>query len=183
MRVFVSVDLDGLAEKIADVQTLFVDADGLRFTDPEQAHITLKFLGDTDDSRLREVTTALGHAVEDSGVEPFEVSFGGLGVFPHLDYISVVWLGVRSGDKQLEQLHETIERRTAKLGFDPEEHGFTPHVTLARMEHAGGKAVVQDVVSNRDPSGGQMTVEEVRLKESTLTSSGPAYSTVETFEL
>ena len=183
MRLFVSVDLDGLAEEIADVQALFEDAGGLRLTDPEQAHITLKFLGDTDESQVRELTTALENAIEDSGVAPFDVSFGGLGVFPHLDYISVVWLGVRSGGESLERLYEAIERRTTKLGFDPEEHDFTPHVTLARMEHAGGKEVVQDVVSNRDPSGGQITVEEVRLKESTLTPSGPAYSTVETFEL
>lgn len=183
MRLFVSVDLDGLAEEVADAQAPFEDASGLRRTDPEQAHITLKFLGDTDQSRLPELTTALEAAVEESGVSPFEASFGGLGVFPGLEYISVVWLGVEEGGEQLARLHESIEGRTTALGFDPEDHEFTPHVTLARMDHAEDKSLVQDVVRNRDPDAGRMTVEEVRLTESTLTDDGPEYSTVERFEL
>lgn len=183
MRLFVSVDLDGLADRVEAVQSLLEDASGLRLTDPTQAHLTLKFLGETPESELSELTAALERAVEESAVAPFEAAFGGLGVFPHLDYISVVWLGVREGCEELTQLHEHVERETTRLGFDPEEHDFTPHVTVGRMEHAGGKSLVQDVVSNRDPDVGTITVEEIRLKESTLTSDGPVYSTLERFEL
>ncbi len=183
MRLFVSVDLDGLAEAVAEVQELFEDADGLRRTDSEQAHLTLKFLGDTEESDVPALTTAIEEAVAESGVEPFKATFGGLGVFPSLDYISVVWLGVCGGSEQFTQLHQAIEARTTELGFDPESHEFTPHVTLARMDHAGSKDLVQDVVNNRDPDAGAMTVEEVRLKESTLTESGPKYSTMERFGL
>ncbi len=183
MRLFVSVDLDRVAKQVAQVQALFDDADGLRMTDTQQAHLTLKFLGDTDESDLPELTTAIETAVEGSDVEPFDASFGGLGVFPHLDYISVVWLGVRDGGDQFTRLHEAIEERTTELGFEPEDHEFTPHITLARMDHAGSKDLVQDVVRDRDPDAGGMTVEEVRLKESTLTDDGPKYSTVERFDL
>lgn len=183
MRLFVSVDLDGLAREVAEVQALFDDAGGLRMTDPEQAHLTLKFLGDTVESDLPDLTTAIETAVEESDVEPFDASFGGLGVFPHLDYISVVWLGVREGGDQFTQLHEAIEKRTTELGFEPEDHEFTPHVTLARMGHAGSKDLVQEVVRNRDPDAGAMTVDEVRLTESSLREDGPEYSTVERFEL
>jgi 2'-5' RNA ligase len=183
MRLFVSVDLDGLAESVADVQSQFEDASGLRLTDPEQAHITLKFLGDTPAEDLPELTAAVENAVTDSGVAPFDVSFGGLGVFPHMGYISVVWLGVRTGADPLGHLHEAIEDRTTALGFDPEDHEFTPHVTLGRMDHAGGKELVQDVVRNRDPDAGEMTVDSVTLTESTLTDDGPVYSTVESFDL
>lgn len=183
MRLFVSVDLDGLAEEVSEVQDLLSEADGLRFTDPSQAHVTLKFFGDTDENQLEEIVAELEAAVTDSGVEPFRAEFGGLGVFPHLDYISVVWLGVREGSDHLTTLHESIEQRTTTLGFDPEEHEFTPHVTLARMDHAGGKDVVQEVVTERDPTVGTMTVESVCLTESTLTDDGPEYSTVERFDL
>lgn len=183
MRLFVSVDLDGLADEVRAIQELLEDASGLRFTDPEQTHVTLKFLGDVDPDRLSELSDELEAAVRESGVDPFETTFGGLGVFPHLDYISVVWLGVRTGGTQLTRLHEAIEDRTTSLGFDPEDHDFTPHATIARMDHAGGKELVQDVVSNRDPDAGTMTVKEVRLTESTLTDSGPEYSTIERFEL
>jgi 2'-5' RNA ligase len=183
MRLFVSVDLDGLAEEVTAVQDPLSDASGLRFTEPEQAHVTLKFLGDTDPDHLDELTTQLQRAVDDSNVDPFRVTFGGLGVFPSLDYISVVWLGVTEGGDQLTRLHEAVEQQTKALGFDPEDHEFTPHVTLARMDHAGGKGLVQDVVQNREPAAGSMTVEEIRLTESELTSDGPEYTTVERFQL
>jgi 2'-5' RNA ligase len=183
MRLFVSIDLpDDLTAEVATVQELFADASGLNVTDPGQAHVTLKFLGETDEERLPEVTDALESAVADAGVEPFEATFGGLGVFPSLDYISVVWLGVESGGEEMTRLAEAIEDRTTAIGFDPEDHEFTPHVTLARMEHAGGKELVQGVVRNEDPTVGSMAVSEVRLTKSELTSEGPVYSTVESFE-
>ncbi|WP_181685028.1 RNA 2',3'-cyclic phosphodiesterase [Halorhabdus salina] len=182
-RLFVSVDLDGLGENVAAVQERFDGASGLNFVDPEQAHLTLKFLGDTDPDRMPEITDELAAAVDESGVEPFEGEFGGLGAFPSTDYISVVWFGVREGSEQLTRLHEAIEERTVAMGFDPEDHDFTPHVTLARMNHAGGKELVQDVLREEDPTVGTLKVEAVRLTESVLTDDGPEYSTVESFEI
>lgn len=183
MRLFVSVDLDGLAPEIEEIQELFAGADGLRFTDPEQAHVTVKFLGETDEKEIPKLKTELEAAIDDSKVDPFDVEFGGLGVFPHLDYISVVWVGTRSGGDSLTQLHEAVERRATAIGFEPEDHDFTPHATIARMDHAGGKEIVQDVVENRDPDLGTLSVTEIRLKESILTPEGPEYSTLERFGL
>ena len=183
-RLFVSVDLPpALTEPVAEVQSTFSAASGLRFTDPEQTHVTVKFLGDVEESRRPTLERELRAAIEDSGVEPFTARFTGLGVFPSLEYISVVWLGVAEGTDSLTRLHEAIEDRTTSIGFEPESHEFTPHVTLARMEHAGGKELVQDLVRNREPTVGEARVEEVRLTESTLTESGPVYSTVERFPL
>lgn len=182
-RLFVSIDLDGLGEAVADVQSLFEGASGLNFVDPEQAHVTLKFLGDTDPERVDEIGAELDAAVADAAVDPFHAAFGGLGVFPSLDYISVVWLGVEDGGAEMTALHEAIEPRMTSLGFDAEDHEFTPHVTLARMEHAGGKDLVQEAVRDRDPTAGTLDVEEIRLTESVLTADGPEYSTVETIPL
>jgi 2'-5' RNA ligase len=182
-RLFVSVDLDGLSDRIARIHDLFDGVSGLNLTDPEQAHLTLKFLGDTDADRIPEIAGALERAVADTGLDPFTAEFGGLGVFPHLDYISVVWLGVRTGTAPLTRLHEAIEDETVALGFAPDDHDFTPHVTLGRMNHAGGKERVQDIVESRDPNGGTMTVDDLRLTESRLTDGGPVYSTVEVVTL
>ena len=182
-RLFVSVDLDGLGEAVAAVKEQFEGASGLNFTDPEQAHVTVKFLGDTDEERVPELTDELTAAVDDAGVGPFEAEFGGLGVFPSLDYISVVWVGVREGDDELTRLQEAIEKRTTALGFDEEDHEFTPHVTLARMDHAGGKELVQKQVRETDPDVGTLAVEEIRLKESRLGPDGPTYETIERFSL
>ncbi|MFC7008913.1 RNA 2',3'-cyclic phosphodiesterase [Halalkalicoccus salilacus] len=184
MRLFVSIDVpDAFAEEIAELQAAFAAADGLRFTDPEGIHVTLKFLGEVDEDRLSELETAIGTAVEESDVESFEAEFGGLGVFPSMEYISVVWFGVREGNGEMTRLHEAIERQTVELGFEPEDHEFTPHATLARMDHAGGKELVQRLVRERDPTVGRTTIEEVRLTESELGPDGSTYSTVERFSL
>jgi 2'-5' RNA ligase len=181
MRLFVSVDLpDALADPVADLQGEFDDAPGLRLTDPEQAHLTLKFLGDVEESRVPDIEEALETAVDSAGVDPFDATVGGLGVFPSLEYISVVWVGVRdgAGSAELTHLHEAVERETTSLGFDPEEHEFTPHVTLARMDDARGKEHVQRVVREQDPTVGTMRVSQIRLKRSELGGDGPTYSTV-----
>ncbi|MEF8779230.1 MAG: RNA 2',3'-cyclic phosphodiesterase [Haloferacaceae archaeon] len=194
MRLFFAVDLpESLAGDVEAVQDQLRDAEGLRFTDPEQAHLTLKFLGDTDPDRLGELRSAAREAISaaqvdpDDGsgvpVEPFEAEVGGLGVFPSLDYIHVVWAGFRAGGAELTALHEALEAETTALGFEPEEHDFTPHVTLARMQNARDKELVQEVVRERDPTVGRFRVEEVRLKESTLSVDGSEYTTVESFPL
>jgi 2'-5' RNA ligase len=181
MRLFVSIDLpDRLAEGVADAQERFADAEGLRFVDPTQAHLTLFFLGDTDPDRVGEIESALERAVADAGVDPFELRVGGFGVFPSPEYISVVWAGVRDGGGAAEttRLHERIEDELTAMGFEADDHAFTPHVTLARMDDARGKDLVQRVVGETDPDIGAFRVEEVRLTESTLTEDGPEYETV-----
>lgn len=185
MRLFVSVDLpDRLADDVAALQAEFADAEGLDFVDSTQTHVTMKFLGEVEDAREDELAAALEHAVDESGVEPFDAELGGLGVFPSLDYISVVWLGVGDGSTELAQLHEAIETEfVEEHGFEAEEHDFTPHVTLARMKHAGGKELVQDLVRDRHPEVGTMRVAEVRLTESVLTHEGPEYETVHAVDL
>lgn len=183
MRLFVSVDLEEFAPAITSIQEDLTKADGLRPTDPEQTHVTLKFLGDTGPDRLEAVEDAIEKSLKDAKVKPFDAECAGLGVFPSLDYISVVWVGFRSGGTQLQQLHDSLEERLTGIGFDPEEHDFTPHATIARMDHAGGKEHVQEIVQSNDPTVGTAHVEEISLTESTLTSDGPVYSTVESFSL
>jgi 2'-5' RNA ligase len=178
MRLFVSVDLsEDLAEGVAAVQEELRPASGLSFTEPEGAHVTLKFLGEVDADRIDDLAATLEGAVGDAGVEPFEATVEGIGVFPSLEYISVVWAGV-TDEGQLATLHDAVEDAFVARGFSPADHEFTPHVTLARMDHAGGKERVQRVVRERSPAVGRMRVEAVRLTESELTDAGPVYSTV-----
>lgn len=182
MRLFVSVDLEGLTEDVAAVQAPLREWPGLNTTDPAQAHVTMKFLGEGDHD-LEALGDAVEAAVKGAGVEAFEARFAGLGVFPSMDYISVVWLGVEDGSRELTELHRALEIETTELGYDEERHEFTPHVTLARMDHAAAKEDVQRYVREEDPEDGTRRVEELRLTKSTLTDDGPEYETLERFEL
>ena len=184
MRLFLAIDLpSSLSEGVAAAQASIEDAAGLRFTDPEQAHVTLKFLGETPSDRVPAVEDAVETAIDDAGVDPFDASVGGLGVFPSVDYIRVVWTGVEDGADEMTRLHEAIERETTAIGFDAEDHDFSPHVTLARMDDARGKDHVQRVVERESPTIGSFTVREVRLKKSELGPDGPEYETVARFSL
>ena len=214
MRLFVAVDLpDELADAVEAVQDRLRDAAGLRFTDPAQAHVTLKFLGDVPDpadsragagdseersssssrdaerpgdadtDRLPELRDAIGTAVDDADAGPFRATVAGLGAFPSAEYIRVVWAGVDAGAEEMSRLHEAVERETTALGFDPADHEFTPHATLARMSDARGKEHVQRLLREADPTVGSFRVEQIRLKKSVSTDDGPRYSTVARFDL
>jgi 2'-5' RNA ligase len=182
MRLFVSADL-ALDEEIASVQERFADASGVRLTRPENVHVTLKFLGSVDKERVPSLTDALETTLDEADVGPFIAEFGGLGAFPNSEYIRVLWVGVREGSTELTRLHEALEERTVEMGFDPEGHEFTPHATIARMDHAGGKEGVQRALRETDPAVGTREIEEVELTESVLTDDGPEYTTVERFGL
>lgn len=184
MRLFVSIDLpDPLADAVAAVQSNVESAEGLSLTDPHQAHFTLKFLGDVPETELSAVTEMIETAVESTAVDPFPLTVAGVGVFPSLDYIRVVWLGASEGTQQATCLHDAVESEAVERGFDPADHEFTPHVTIGRMNHAGGKEIIQQYVQNANPKVGRFEVSEIRLKESILRSDGPEYSTVERFSL
>ncbi|ELZ41339.1 2'-5' RNA ligase [Halorubrum californiense DSM 19288] len=190
MRAFFAVDLpDSLAAAVADAQAAFADAAGVNPVDPEQAHVTLKFLGEVgegDDGTkpvLDDVIAAGERAVERAGVTPFEAEIERLGVFPNREYISVVWAGVDRGGDDLAALHEALEAETTALGVDPESHEFTPHVTLGRVENAAGAEAVRDALDDEGAEIGTFSVDEIRLIESTLTASGPEYGVVREFGL
>ncbi|NHX35358.1 MULTISPECIES: RNA 2',3'-cyclic phosphodiesterase [Halolamina] len=190
MRLFFAIDLpEELHEPFAAVQQDLADADGLSFTDPEQAHLTMKFLGDTptadeaddDEPTVHDAKVAGAAAVDAAGLDPFEVEVGGLGAFPSAEYISVVWAGVRDGTADLHDLAAALETATTERGFDVADDEFTPHVTLARMNDARGKDLVQDRLRNTNPTVGRFTAEELRLKRSVLGHDGAEHETVARF--
>ncbi|MDV7350651.1 RNA 2',3'-cyclic phosphodiesterase [Halorubrum distributum] len=190
MRAFFAVDLpDSLAPAVADAQAPFADAPGVNPVDPEQAHVTLKFLGDVGgrdgetEPTVDDVTAAGERAVDRAGVAPFKCAVAGLGVFPNREYVSVVWTGVDSGAEALTALYEALEAETTALGVDPADHEFTPHVTLARVETAAGAEAVRDALDAERPEVGTFSVDEIRLVKSTLTESGPEYDVVREFDL
>jgi 2'-5' RNA ligase len=178
VRLFVSVDLPDLADAVAALQAELEPAPGIRLTDPDNTHVTLKFLGEVSAGRVPSVSAAVEEAVAESGVGPFDVRLSGVGAFPSEEYITVVWVGVEDGSRTLSTLHEALERRLTAMGFDAADHEFTPHATVARMDHAGGKDRVTRLLKERDPDLGIQHVDTVALTESTLGDDGSVYETL-----
>ena len=97
---------------------------------PANWHVTLRFLGRTDEVAYQRVLGALAEA--DLG-GPFPLSFGGLGAFPRAARATVLWLAVERGADRLEELAAVSEAAAQGAGFAAEDRPFHPHVTLSRV--------------------------------------------------
>lgn len=184
MRCFVSIDLPAdLVDELEAVQADLEPASGIRLTDPSQAHVTLKFLGEVSPSAVDGIVDGLQAAVRRADQPPFEATIAGLGAFPDRSYINVVWVGVTDGTEAMTAIAEAVETELVGHGFDPADHAFTPHVTIARMDHAGGKERIQRLLDTADPVIGRLSVDSIALTESTLTDAGPRYETIERISL
>lgn len=147
----------------------------LKLVEPENIHVTLRFLGEVSRGLVEEAAKALSKL----RAEPFNMLLRGLGAFPSPSRPRVVWVGVAEGAAELSALHRQVEELLRPIGFGPEREEFVPHITLARVRGARGlQRLASFVRENSEVEVGLMRVEEVKLKRSVLTPSGPVYSDI-----
>jgi len=182
-RAFVAIDINEAVRQklIAIQQQLATTGAQLKLVEPGNIHVTMKFLGDVPSDKISAVADALRVAA--SGAQSFDINVRGIGVFPNLRYIRVVWAGVVDGRDAVIALQRNIDRELQKLGFSP-EHDFVPHLTLARVKTAKHKEqLVSFSKEMSDMEFGVTRAQAVELKQSTLTPKGPIYSTLASIEL
>jgi 2'-5' RNA ligase len=133
VRLFLAINLaPSIRQAIIDATSSLRDAaPSLGWVDETRVHLTLKFLGDQDESVARAVTGALNEVTR--GHRPFSVQLGGIGAFPNFRRARVVWMGIER-DPRLELLHHDVEVACEQLGFEVEGRAFRPHLTLARVK-------------------------------------------------
>ena len=135
MRLFTAVDLsrdtrDAIAAEQRRVAAALASSRGLlKWVAMERAHLTLVFLGHVADDAAPPLVAALAHDVD---VAPFDIAFGGLGVFPPRGAPRVLWVGIREGLDRLRVVQREIAARTAAHGIAVEAREFHPHITLGR---------------------------------------------------
>jgi 2'-5' RNA ligase len=179
IRTFIAVDLDpGFREKLRELQGRFTGFD-LKFVNPELVHITLKFLGDVDESMI----PALSEALDSIMCEPFEARVGTLGVFPKLSNPKVLWLGAAGN---FRVLHDEVENLLKPFKFEKDDRDFSAHATLARVKFLSKdqkNAFINTLKELKDVELGTLQVDKVFLKKSTLTPEGPIYEILHTVYL
>jgi 2'-5' RNA ligase len=111
--------------------------EGLRWTPPEQWHLTLRFLGDVDPEEVPLLTEALQTAC--AGQRILRLSFEGCGCFPSPDRPRVLWLGLAGELAALETFQSRVQQLTASWG-QREDRPFRAHLTLARIREASPAA-------------------------------------------
>ena len=178
IRTFVSIDLDDpqvLARILSVLSSLKSLGGDLKPVEPENIHLTLKFLGNVSTARLSEVRSSLQQIV----FPPFKIEVKGAGAFPNLNHMNVIWVGIDEGWSQVEQVFDQSERLLSKIGFRREDRRFNPHITIARVRSSRKKDEIANFLRHlNDERFGTINVDNVRLKQSILSSSGPQYSTL-----
>jgi len=115
---------------------------GAKWIEPDNMHVTLRFVGDIDARTADEFCDLLA-AIR---TRPFPVSIRGVGIFggrdPH-----ILWAGVEA-DAELDALYRANERAARAAGLEPDTRAFRPHVTLARMRRARHHAVARFLEEN-----------------------------------
>jgi 2'-5' RNA ligase len=144
---------------------------------PESWHLTMRFLGDTDEAGFDRIRAGLDAAARG---EVFSIGFAGLGAFPRPQRATVLWLGIDRGGAELAALAGVCEEAARAAGFDPEERPFSAHLTLSRIRpHQDVHALVEAV----PPFPLTQTVTEVVLFQSHLGRGGARYEVLDRFPL
>lgn len=172
---------DDLKPKINKIIRQFKQIDTkIKYVELNNLHLTLKFFGDIDTDGLEVLENAISKVI--SEFKPFKINIKGCGAFPNNNHIKVIWIGIED-DTILKELHDKLDSEFARLGFDKDKK-FSTHLTIGRMKSAKNKSQVKTTIEEFDNIEiGEMMVEKITLKKSTLTPSGPIYDNIYEFEL
>ncbi|MBX3235158.1 MAG: RNA 2',3'-cyclic phosphodiesterase [Nitrospiraceae bacterium] len=150
---------------------------------PDLMHLTLKFLGETDEQVVDQLKADLDESL--LGQRRVALPLTRLGVFPRAMQPRVLWIGPAESWEQgaeaaeLASLHRLVEARCEALGFEWETRPFAPHLTLARVkegERSIGQALLRSGVLDHPLSLGILPVDGVVLMKSDLRPGGPVYT-------
>lgn len=150
MRTFVAINFpDSLKNEIRDIQnSLKPFVRSARWTAMNNFHLTIKFLGEIDDTEKESAVEAIRMAC--NVFKPFEIGFDRLGYFGSNENMRVVWIGMSKNPDELVLLQGEIEKCFKVQGFPPDEKGFKPHVTIGRDVIMSKKTDLSSFIINLD---------------------------------
>lgn len=180
MRVFVGMDISEeirrsiavLCEEMKNV------ARGARWIRTEAMHVTLKFIGHAEASRIEKIQSELATV---HSARPIEMRFRGAGCFPHARRPRVLWVGIEPSPN-LAEISAAIESCLEPLGIPREERTFHPHLTLARFGEPQGQKLLPMALSGlASRVFGAIISNEFHLYQSQLKRGGAEYTRLATF--
>lgn len=184
MRAFIALNLPKKERQRIHraARTLRDEELPVRWVDPDNMHITLKFLGDVRGDRVAAIEETVARVAESTA--PFSLVLTGFGAFPTIRRPRVLWLGV-DATPELRCFKQDLEWALADCGFEAETRAFHPHLTLGRAESekgAGAFRQLDEVMASMDFRS-EVPVRTVDLMRSHLSSSGARYSLVSNAKL
>lgn len=183
-RLFIGLPIEkSIVDKLKNpLEKLKNQTGKIKTVPPENLHITIKFLGDTDEETKISLIKRLPEALSGFSAIPYQAR--GFGAFPSLKKPTIFWCGLRTDLDILTSLQK-IEMLSKELGFPAEEKKFRPHITLGRIRRDKkiSPEIIDYLAKNRDMEFGSAFFDKVILFKSDLTSAGPRYSELITCRL
>jgi 2'-5' RNA ligase len=181
IRVFIAVDLPPAIQESVEKQTAplrrTLGDDLIRWVPAQNMHLTLKFIGNIAASHLDFLKQMLTQSVNSQ--RQFDLQIGGIGSFPNLKRPRVLWVGIHA-PADLTSLQKNVEAGAVRLGYEKEERGFSPHLTLGRVRQNVSAADLQRIRSALENTQigriGTATIEAVHLYKSDLHTDGSIYT-------
>lgn len=188
IRAFVAACLpQDLLEKLRQLQRLLEERvrlrpNPVRWTPPDQVHLTLRFLGNIQADEVESLATVLRQAT--AGFGPMQLSVETLGCFPSWRRPSVIWVGLHGELEPLLELQARVERDSQPFGSHSETRAFHPHLTVGRVRpQSPGAGRIGDALSEAAVDLGAWQLEEIALIRSQLTPRGSVYTPLANFKL
>lgn len=180
MRLFVALSISTeVREKLASLIRELRSADSRpKWANPENLHVTLKFIGEVGPEKL----AGIGDALATARTAPRIVcEFYGIGFFPDARRPNIAWVGIRS-DPSLSLLADEVNRSLEPLGIPREEKPFVPHLSIARFKETRlSKRLRAEIAERKNQSFGSIVADEFHLMESKRKSTGAEYTTLRSF--
>ena len=175
MRAFISIELPKeVRDELWELQKGFKNLAKVKWVAKKNYHVCLKFLGDIDDSKVKEVKGALKKVK----FTPFEVNLGEIGVFPNESHINVIWVGLEPSSKIIN-LQSDIE--DSLYGLFARAKKFAVHVTVGRVKGVKDKKKFIEKLKSLQVRKLKFKIENFYLVKSELTKEGPKYKILEKF--
>jgi RNA 2',3'-cyclic 3'-phosphodiesterase len=158
-----------------------LNSENIKWINPENIHITLAFLGDTEDELIKDISSMLNKVCGNSGY--FDLTIRGTGVFRNINDPRIIWTNIDHSEK-INALTDKILTGLANLNIKLEDKPFKPHITIGRMKHLNNKGTFKKLTEQYQNTELQkLQVTEVVLYESILLPQGPKYIPIGRYKL
>jgi len=184
VRCFVAIKVaEPVRDLVVRVQEALQRADApVKWVERENLHLTLKFLGDLGEDQVASLNDRL--AAEAARWKKMALVYAGIGTFPERGAPRVVWAGATGDIDRLAALAAAIERHAEAVGVPPERDPFVAHLTIGRVKSdRNARRLLSAIEAQRQVPLGRDNVASLELLRSTLTSEGPIYDVVRSFDL
>lgn len=178
IRAFIAVELEpALKDRISEIQSELkkTDAD-IKWVNPNNIHLTLKFLGYVEEKKLEEIKHAIEKIAKD--FLNFSIETSQIGIFPEKGTPRVIWIGIKKGKEILTKIAFELKEEIAKLGIPKEDRPFQSHATIGRIKSSKNKDKLISKINeiNQTIKPQVQDASEIILFQSTLSPLGPTYT-------